>query len=57
MRGGSEPDSDAGLLQIPPTTYLLAVATTTYDADGAPLAYEIELHPPDTPITLDVISI
>jgi len=44
-------------LQLPATTYLLAVATTTYDADGAPLAYEIEMHPPDTPITLDVVSI
>jgi DNA-binding GntR family transcriptional regulator len=55
--GGSDPDSDAALLQLSATTYLLAVATTTYDADGAPLAHEIELHPPDTPITLDVVSI
>jgi GntR family transcriptional regulator len=55
--GGSDPDSDTGLLKLSATTYLLAVTTTTYDADGAPLAYEIELHPPDTPITLDVVSI
>lgn len=55
--GGSEPDSGAGLLQLPAATYLLAVTTTTYDADGAPIAYDIELHPPDTPITLDVVSV
>src|SRR5918998_2156879 len=44
--GGSAPDTGAGLLQLPADTYLLALTTTTYAADGAALAHEIELHPP-----------
>jgi DNA-binding GntR family transcriptional regulator len=55
--GGSEPDDGAGLLQLPANAYLLALTTTTYDADGAVLAHEIELHPPDTPIRLDVFNV
>jgi hypothetical protein len=35
----------------------LVLSTTTHDADGAALAHEIELHPPDTPIALDVITL
>jgi DNA-binding GntR family transcriptional regulator len=55
--GGSQPDSDAQHLKLPPDTYLLALSTTTYDASGNTMAHEVELHPPDTPITLDVISL
>jgi DNA-binding GntR family transcriptional regulator len=55
--GGTGPDSDAAQLQLPPDTYLLALSTTTYDTHGAVLAHEIELHPPDTPIILDAISL
>lgn len=55
--GGSEPDSDARLLGLAADSCLLALTTTTYDADGAPLAYEIELHPPNTWISLDVVNV
>jgi DNA-binding GntR family transcriptional regulator len=55
--GGSGPDSAATQLRLPPASYLLALATTTYDNDDIAIAYEIELHPPDTPIILDVISV
>jgi DNA-binding GntR family transcriptional regulator len=55
--GGSQPNSDAQYLQLPPDTYLLALSTTTYDAHGTTIAHEVELHPPDTPITLDVVSV
>lgn len=55
--GGSARDSDAQQLQLAANSYLLALSTTTYDADGAAIAHEIELHPPDTPIALDVISV
>jgi DNA-binding GntR family transcriptional regulator len=54
--GGSEPDGDAAQLELPAGTYLLALTTTTYDANGAAIAHEIELHPPATPIALDVVS-
>jgi DNA-binding GntR family transcriptional regulator len=37
--------------------YVLAVATTTYDSDGDTIAYEVELHPPDTPVVLDISSV
>jgi DNA-binding GntR family transcriptional regulator len=47
--------SDA--LQLATGSYVLALSTTTYDVDGVALAYEIELHPPDAPITLDVITV
>jgi len=53
--GGSSPASDAEQLLLAPDSYLLALSTTTYDADGAAIAHEIELHPPDTKITLDAI--
>jgi DNA-binding GntR family transcriptional regulator len=52
--GGSEPHSDAAQLKLPADTYLLALTTTTYDANGAAIVHEIALHPPDTPIALDV---
>jgi len=55
--GRSGPDDGAELLGLAPDTYLLALSSTTYDAEGAVIAYEIELHPPDTPITLDVASV
>jgi hypothetical protein len=35
-------------------TYLLALSTTTYDANDVAIAHEIELHPPGTPIAVDV---
>jgi DNA-binding GntR family transcriptional regulator len=54
--GGSGPDSDAAQLELPADTYLLALTTTTYDANSAAIAHEIELHPPGTPIALDVVS-
>lgn len=47
-------DSDA--LYLPAGSYVLALSTTTYDAAGAALAHEVELHPPDTPIALDVMT-
>jgi DNA-binding GntR family transcriptional regulator len=55
--GGSEPDDGAGLLELAADTYLLALSTTTYDAEGEAIAHEIELHPPDTPITLDIVNV
>jgi GntR family transcriptional regulator len=48
---------DSSTLQLAAGSYALAISTTTYDADGVALAHEIELHPPDTPIALDVISV
>jgi DNA-binding GntR family transcriptional regulator len=55
--GGEGPDSDAAQLQVPPGSSLLALSTTTYDIDGAVLAHEVEMHPPGTPISLDVIHL
>lgn len=52
--GGVSPDGDAALLQLPPGTCVLTVSRTTYDANDVAIAHEIELHPPGTPITLDV---
>jgi DNA-binding GntR family transcriptional regulator len=54
--GGSGPDSDAAQLKFPADTCLLVLATTTYDANGVAIAHEVELHPPGTPIALDVVS-
>lgn len=48
--------ANAALL-LAPNSHVLAFSTTTYDATGVPFAHEIELHPPDTPIALDVISV
>jgi DNA-binding GntR family transcriptional regulator len=53
-RGGAERDGDAAQLRLPPDAYLLALSTTTYDVNAATIAHAIELHPPDTPIPLDV---
>jgi DNA-binding GntR family transcriptional regulator len=47
---------DLDALQLVAGSYVLALSTTTYDADGLALAHEIELHPPETPIALDVIT-
>ncbi|HEV7883904.1 MAG TPA: GntR family transcriptional regulator [Solirubrobacteraceae bacterium] len=55
-RGGSDRDGDAAQLRLPPDACLLALSTTTYDLNAATIAHEIELHPPDTPIALDVGS-
>lgn len=55
--GGWTSDSEAQQLKLAPGTYLLALSTTTYDAQSAPIAHEIELHPPETSITLDIISV
>lgn len=52
--GGSGPGSHADELRLPANTFLLNVATTTYDPDGQAIAYELELHPPDTSIALDL---
>ena len=54
--GESGPDNGTQLLGLAAGAYLLALTSTTYDAEGAAIAYEIELHPPDTPVTLDVAS-
>ena len=51
--GGSDPDG-AAQLRLPADTSLLALTTTTYDANGAAIVHETELHPPGTPIALDV---
>lgn len=48
--------SDGEALRLAAGGHALALATTTYDADGAALAHEIELHPPDTPIPFDIVS-
>jgi DNA-binding GntR family transcriptional regulator len=55
-RGGPEPGGDAEQLGLPPDTCLLAFSKTTYDVNAATIAHEIELHPPGTPIPLDVGS-
>ena len=55
-RGGPERDGDAAQLRLPPDACLLALSTTTYDVNDATIAHEIELHPPDTPIPLDLVS-
>jgi DNA-binding GntR family transcriptional regulator len=52
--GGSEPDGDAAQLRLALGTYLLALSTTTYDTNDVAIAHEVELHPPGTPITVDV---
>jgi DNA-binding GntR family transcriptional regulator len=52
--GGSEPDSDAAQLRLALGTHLLALSTTTYDANDVAIAHEVELHPPGTPIAVDV---
>jgi GntR family transcriptional regulator len=46
--------ADAAQLRLAPETYLLALSTTTCDAHGAPLAHEIELHPPETRLAVAV---
>jgi DNA-binding GntR family transcriptional regulator len=51
--GGTEPDGDAAQLRLALGTYLLALSTTTYDANDVAIAHEIELHPPGTPIAVD----
>jgi DNA-binding GntR family transcriptional regulator len=51
-RGGSQRDGDAAR----PDACLLGLSRTTYDVNAATIAHEIELHPPDTPIQLDVGS-
>lgn len=55
--GGSGPESDAEQLGLAWDSFVLAVSTTTYDEHGLAISYEIELHPPDTRIALDVISV
>jgi DNA-binding GntR family transcriptional regulator len=55
-RGGSQRDGDAAQLRLPPDACLLALSRTTYDVNAATIAHEIEMHPPDTPIPLDVGS-
>lgn len=55
--GGSEPDGDAARLRLALGTYLLALSTTTYDANDVAIAHEIELHPPGTPIAVDVSGV
>jgi DNA-binding GntR family transcriptional regulator len=52
--GGSGPDGDAAQLQLPLGTSVLALSTTTYDANDVAIAHEVELHPPGTPIPLDI---
>jgi DNA-binding GntR family transcriptional regulator len=53
-RGGAEREGDAAQLRLAPDACLLALSRTTYDVNAATIAHEIELHPPDTPIPLDV---
>jgi DNA-binding GntR family transcriptional regulator len=55
-RGGSERGGDAAQLRLAPDACLLALSTTTYDVNAATIAHAVELHPPDTPIALDVGS-
>jgi DNA-binding GntR family transcriptional regulator len=55
--GGSGPDGDAAQLQLPLGTSVLALSTTTYDANDVAIAHEVELHPPGTPIPLDVSGV
>jgi DNA-binding GntR family transcriptional regulator len=55
--GGVEPDGDAAQLRLALGTYLLALATTTYDANDVAIAHAIELHPPGTPIAVDVSGV
>jgi DNA-binding GntR family transcriptional regulator len=55
-RGGAERDGDAAQLRLPPDACLLALSMTTYDVNDATIAHEIELHPPDTPIPLDIVG-
>jgi DNA-binding GntR family transcriptional regulator len=52
--GGSGPDGDAAQLQLALGTSVLALSTTTYDANDVAIAHEVELHPPGTPIPIDV---
>jgi DNA-binding GntR family transcriptional regulator len=51
-QGGPRPAGDA---RRPPGTAMLAMSTTTYDAAGAPIAHDVEFHPPNTPVTIDVM--
>lgn len=53
----SSSDSDAEQLGLAPDTFLLALSTTTFDEQGLAIAHEVELHPPDTPIALDVADV
>jgi DNA-binding GntR family transcriptional regulator len=46
----SEGDGEAAGLG----TYVLALTTTIYDANDVAIAHEVELHPPGTPIAVDV---
>lgn len=46
--------AEAGQLQLAPSSYLLVLSSTTYDREGEAIAHEVEFHPPDTPIKLDV---
>ncbi len=52
----ADPAGD-GLLRLPPKSYVLILRTTTYDSEGAAIAHEVEFHPPDTTIALDVIDV
>lgn len=54
---GSGPESARELLDLKRASYVLALSTTTYDANGRAFAYEVELHPPETPISLDVVDV
>lgn len=49
---GARKDTDA--LQLPPGSYVLTLSTSTHDGKGAAFAHEIEVHPPGTPIALEV---
>ena len=51
---GAGPGGDAAQLRLAPGTYVLALSTTTYDANDVAIAHEVQLHPPGTPIELDV---
>ena len=53
----SRPDLDATQLALPPDSCVLALSSTTYDSSGVAFAHEVELHPPDTPVILDVIHL
>jgi DNA-binding GntR family transcriptional regulator len=52
--GGSEPDGDAAQLRLAMGAHLLALSATIYDANDVAIAHEVELHPPGTPIAVDV---
>ena len=52
----SRPAGPAGdALRLPPGSYGLELTTTINDADGAAIAYELEMHPPETPVAFDMV--